>query len=78
MSPRSFFLFLCYFLFFTSKIKTGMGCYGIPAASLFDLGPCAYNSVLFELMLFNLGPCAKSLLFVYSPFGTFYDPLKPL
>ena len=52
-----------------------MGGYGIPAASLFDLGPCAYNSVLFELMLFNLGPCAKSLL-LFDPKTTFKSRLE--
>ena len=66
MSRCSFFLFLCYFLFFTSEIKTGMEC--VPA-SLFR--SVCVDSVLFELMLRNLGPCAKSLLFVYPSFGTF-------
>ena len=65
MSPSRF-SFLCYFLFFTSEIKTDM-----ESHTCKQFGSVCVDSVLFELMLFNLGPCAKSLLFVYSSFGMF-------
>ena len=74
MSPWSFFFFVL-FSFFTPDIKTGMECH---TCFIVKFRSVCVDSVLFELMLFDLGPCAKILLFVYSLFDTFLDPLRPL
>ena len=67
MSPCSFFFFVL-FSVFTCEIKTGMECH---TCFIVKFRSVCVDSVLFELMLFNLGPFAKSLLIVYSSFGTF-------
>ena len=76
MSPCSFFFFVL-FSFFTSEIKTDMECH---TCFIVYFRSVCVDSGLIELMLFNLGPYAKSLLFVYSSYGTFEDPLhvRPL